>query len=245
MMKFMRVALGLCIGVSVVTFGAASANAIVIDSFDTVTSFEQNSVGSSSASVNGSGILGGQREATINLISASFPGATTSALDIGGGVLTYNNDIAVSSQLNLLYDGIDGNSGVNDFGLGGIDLTDGGLSSGITVSYVSDADTSLIFRAFDSASNFSDYTLNLIGDNALKNAVVDYAGFVVAGGTGANLTNINAFEIILNNGGSVSSLDFAVNGIGAPTTVDESALGLPLIAGFLGFAVYARRKNKK
>lgn len=227
-----------------ILFGSVAANAIVIDDFQAITSLDQDVIGASSVATNGSGILGGQREATVTVLANPNPATRNSELSIEAGTLVFDNDVRVRSQLNLIYDGMDANTGVNDFGLGGVDLTDGGFSTGFDVTYSADAAADIIFRAFDSAVNFSDYTLNLVAGADMTTTTVLYSDFAAAGGTGSNLQNINAFEIIVNNAGSIASLDLEIDGIGQPTAVNEGAFALPLLAGFLGYAAYTRRKNK-
>lgn len=245
-MNTKRKAINYLSGVFALALTTGAANAVVIDSFQTSQSLEQSAVGSISGSVNGAGILGGQREATINVINNQNPALNRSELDIQNGGLNFNNDVLVSSELRLIYDGIDGNAGTNNFGLNGVDLTSGGLFDGFTVNYSADMDALLTFRIFEDAGNFSDYTINLIGDSAMNSAEVMFSNFTIASGAGADFGGINAMEILVNEGGAVASLDFQMNGLGNnPPQVSEGAVGLPLIAGFLGLAAYARyRRNK-
>lgn len=227
------------------SLAALPAQAVVIDTFDTVTS--RSNVNGTGASVGvvttGAGILGGERDLFLEVHQdpSSFD-RDVASFGIGGGRLAFSNDIGVASSLILTWDGVDGAAGVNAFGLGGIDFTDGGATLGLTFNYIADHAANVTLRLYQDASNYSQATFSLVGDGLDQSLALLFSSLTDVGG-GANLTSVNAVQLIINNGGAVRNLDLQFSQLGSPAPASEpSALALISVM-LLGHALLRRRRN--
>lgn len=171
--------------------GAASAATITIDDFQD----QQFVLPGSSDAVQGSGILGGEREATYVSEENNPFGAN---LQVGNGFLTLNSFFPLV-EADLVWDGL-GNSG-----LGGVDLTDGGTEAGLAIDIfgigtsVPDPELTLTFSLLDLDGNEStsvqSFATDFLLDNAsLNSPVTAFFGFGGFAGT-ADVSRIDSIAL--------------------------------------------------
>ena len=143
--------------------------------------------------------LGGERDMSATLTAGQTGDAVT--LDAGSGLLAINAGFNALGQYKITWDGADNNaSSLNPIGLrsggSGVDLTSGGTSSYLEIAGVAEkAGGTGRVRIYTDANNFSQATVTL-GVNTSQSLLLSLAtDFTVAGGSGANFTNVGAIEL--------------------------------------------------
>ncbi|MBX3413735.1 MAG: hypothetical protein KF708_13675 [Pirellulales bacterium] len=222
---------------------AQGAGLVSIDSFD-VNQFDQafGPASSSSSSASGSGILGGTREVTA-ATTAGLPFQRLQAESNLGNAsfFSHSQDSTIIGSTTITYDG--GGVGFNPTGLGGVDITNGGLLDqiGIRVS-VNDLPVDIKLTAYTDGANFSEYTLSLPGGIfSDTDFFVNLASFTTAGGSGADFTNLGALQLFIDGQlpGTDLIFDFLANGQTVPEPV--SVLGWAVCMLTAGVFVYRRK----
>ena len=214
---------------------ASMANAsYMIDPFD----FTQQLNSSSSSNVATVGVIGGNRYASITRTS----GALTDSLNINApsvGALDLSMAAGDDSNMRLLYDGTSNTTGVNAFSLTGIDFSQLGLLTLIRISLESSQANTLTMKAYKDASNFSTATVAYSGDSTFHNLDTPFTSFV-ATGTGADFTNVKAFEVTISG---VPQQDLQMQFISAESPAPEPSTMLLLGGGLVGLGIVARRRR--
>jgi hypothetical protein len=128
--------LGLSATAVLMMVSLASAATITVDDFGPGSNqfLNKTGVGTVQSSVANAGILGGERDALLSVLSG-VGSAQAVAFDLGGGShsLFYSQDAMIFSSTTLTYDGTDGSGSLDPDGLGGFDLTGGGTEFGLEV----------------------------------------------------------------------------------------------------------------
>jgi hypothetical protein len=185
------------------------------------------------------GVIGGNRYASITQTS----GLLTDSLNINqlsSDVLDLSMSAGDSSDMRLLYDGTTSTSGVNAFGLSGIDFTQGGVLSLIRISLQSDHLNTLTMKVYTNATDFSTATVNYTNDAIFNNYDTPFASFV-ASGAGADFSNVNAFELTISG---VPAQDLQMGFISAEANATpEPSTMLLLGGGLVGLGVFSRRRR--
>ena len=121
----------------------------------------------------------------------------------------------------IQWDGLDQSDNLVPNGLGAVDFTDGGTNSQVLFRLVTGFEpATIILRAYSGqtggVNNYSEYTYNHPGGIQTGQSVdvaILFSSFTTAGGSGANWTQIGAFEILIDGTlteGTDLSIDFAV-----------------------------------
>jgi len=226
------------------------AGAIVIDSFNDGT---LTIAAPGFDTVNGSGILGGERDMVASLWTGSFSSNAGSS-----GSLQIS---AVSSQFNsvpeydIRYDGDDDSTNNNNFtGLNGADLTDGGASSAVRVRLIrSTTDVVLDFQFSEQKTpgenTFANLQIVLPAVSVPTDFFLPFADFVNPGcnfctdTSPADFSNVGWIEVSLFPTSQTPfslAIDF-IDTVLDPTAVPEpAALGL-FFAGLAGLGLRRRQ----
>ncbi len=191
------------------------ASAIVIDNFSTTqgpldrTAPGHTGIPISSVAVGG-GILGGERDIEVNLISTTPAG---NGISVVVASFNHSQDGGIRGTSFTSWDGVDGNGSsgaVAHTGLSSTDLTVGGTHSALLIEILSaDLMSTIVFEVFTNAANSSKYTLNLTGGAFNDVHVIPYASFVTNLGAGANFTNVGAITMLVD-GSTVPALDVVI-----------------------------------
>lgn len=225
---------------------AGSAQAIIIDSFATSQSLSlayPPGGKSISSSVSGTGILGGERDMMISLIGGVIAGNGISSV-AGGGYYSYSQDATIKGRGEIQWDGADGSPALNPIGLGGINLTAGGIDALVLGVISDDVPVNVTITVYSSAGNASSRTLTLPGQiNEATTYSFKYSDFSAFLGSGADFANVGA--ITLKTGSSSTAPDLVFNFLrtSEPANVPEpGTLGL-LGLGAAACGLVARRRK--
>lgn len=267
-MKKTKLALG--VAALLASFGA---NALTIDLFTSEQFIKDLTDGGAGvqSSINGADMLGGSRDIWANRVSTSgpvSPGSGTSVA-VGSGVLSFSNDSGVAGQGRVQWDGVDGSIALDSaVGLGGIDITMGGLLTGFLLTTIS-SDANWNFEIFlyssatawtqisfaatevpsgtgpvDTAIPFAGFT-----DAALCGRTNPVAGvnFINCGADVVDLTSLTAVDVWLNTGANAQpiafDIDLRIGTIGTTRVPEPGTLAL-LGIGLFG-AGFLRRKASR
>jgi hypothetical protein len=230
----MRKQLGFALA-GIVFTSMANASSFIIDPFaDT-----QQLTATNSSNVAAPGVIGGQRYASISQTG----GILTDTLNIEAPT---PNDLNLSmgagdtSDMRLLYDGTTNTSGVNAFGLTGIDFTQLGTLSLIRVHLESGQSNSLTMSVYADASDYSTATINYSNDGLFHNFDTPFTSFV-ATGLGADFTNVKAFDVTISG---VPQQDLQMGFISAESSAPEPSTMLLLGGGLVGLGIFSRRRRR-
>ena len=173
----------------------------------------------------GSGVLGGERDVVVTVLANADTVNESARFSVsGGGVLALNTDGTVNAALLVQYDGVDNDDGaialdpigLRDGGATGIDFSDGDSAAGIMLDIRADdvvADA-LILRVFTDGPNFSTATIDLpdnLSDPTPLTVFVPFSDFSDTGGTGADFSDVGAFEFELDQTLVTTGTDFRVS----------------------------------
>ncbi len=168
------------------------------------------------------GILGGERDIRVDLIS----GPSGNRISVVVDSYNHSQDGGIRGTSQATWDGIDGDGlTVNPIGLGGIDLTEGGTQDALELLLESaDLNASLIFEVFTNAGNSSKYTLFLPGGASNTQHVIPYTSFLPNLGAGADFTNVGAITMKID-GSTVASLDVIITLIDTTSVLTATKTG--------------------
>ncbi len=142
-------------------------------------------------------IIGGELDITLKELAGN--GGSGSNVDIYNGVLTWNHGPSRFSNLTLDWDGNDNDAAVfNPTGLGGLNLSGAGKFQFI-INSVDVAKFNIKLRLYTDATNISESTFSMDqAGNLNSNIPVVFNTFSVVSGTGANLANIGAIQLLFS-----------------------------------------------
>jgi hypothetical protein len=160
-------------------------------------------------------------------------GLLNASMEASGGLGTLSTDALTTSTGTMQYDGTAG-SVVNVFGLGGLDLTQGGVNDQFQLAIGVDRPGFQATLAVWTGGNL--FTTNfIVPQGSPTNFFIPFASF-----GGANFGNVGAIELRLNTGFTpVAEADFSITAFNA---IPEPASSCLLILG-LGLTSLCRRRK--
>lgn len=219
------------IGIVALLHTASAFAAITIDSFDVTQQFVivvgfPAGVRSATSVVGAPEAIGAERDIFITRTSTGA-GSTSTDVDLTvDGVLAYSAGPFTTGHALVEWDGNDGTANTLDpTGLGGVDLTQGGLNTGIVISVTSDLGTTLELTLYSNGADFSLASIAIPPDPSFTPSLVfiPFSAFSVGGGAGADFGNVGAVTLFID--GSVAALDVLIDLIAAINPNGRGALG--------------------
>lgn len=189
------------------------AQLLTIDSFETDHTTQQlvfpPAGTTTSASVSGPGILGGERDITLNLTSGVVAGNNVSAT-VSSGVFSYAQAPTIEATGRIDWDGVDGSGTLNPVGLGGLDLTSGGLQNAVLLRVpFADLPQNVVISIHTDGADASSFTLSLPGAIfSSADYVIPYSSFTTLLGGGADFSDVGAVSLVV---GGPSAPDIVVD----------------------------------
>ncbi|MFM8251229.1 MAG: SdrD B-like domain-containing protein [Planctomycetota bacterium] len=187
---------------------ATGTNGLRIDGYTTATPAIEATLPATTA--NGVGVaaeaVGGERDLVMNIISGG-PGDKVQ-FGVSANRLNLTADAGAVGQGSVTWDGVDGNATtLNPTGLGGVDLTSNGASTGLRMSMGADhAGATVKTTVYTNAGNRSTLTLTIpeiTPQDPNPELLLPFSSFTIEAGTGANFANVGAIEV---------DIDTTVNG---------------------------------
>ena len=227
--RFALVALALSLCLS-----GGEARALLVDDFSADQTLLLFVPGNFASSAGGAGIVGGERDLELNLISGT--GITMVA---SGGALSYTHIGVAAGDGTMVWDGIDGLPAIDHTGLGGADFTDAGLSMEFAVIFLASdfLVDGITFTVYTDATNFSSLTADLPA--AAGTLMLPFASFVQGGVGPADFANVGALEVYID-GTTASNINIQMDSI---QTVSPEPSSLALLMGSLTVLAAARRRR--
>ncbi|MEM6455548.1 MAG: IPTL-CTERM sorting domain-containing protein [Acidobacteriota bacterium] len=219
--------------------GTAQAQQIIIDDFGgTAQSVTATGVGNtdSDSAVDGA-VLGGERD----LLTTVAGGGGSIVVDVNSvgdpGVLTHAQGSGVTGTTLVVWDGADGDPlALDATGLGGLDLTSGGLANAFQLDIASDdLPIDIVLRVYTDAGNVSERTVSLpgligIGPNPPASYVIPFSAFAATVGAGADFSSVGAIEALID-GSIFSDVDLRVDLLATTATLDADKADALLLDG--------------
>lgn len=211
--------------------------------------FSNSTSPTSAPSYTAGSMLGGERDAIVTgNPSPSFQATGGLATFTSGGELISGGVIA-----QLVYDGVDGASG-NAYGLGGVDLTDGGASDRFLLQVHSVAGpVDLTLRVWESGTAYSSYVFSGVNASGLYQApFVSFSAFA----SGGNFAAANAVGLFVQGldtpvgaGSEYITFDYLSTG-GNPNSTAPGPIPEPSSVALMGLGLaacglLARRKARQ
>lgn len=232
---------------SAAVFTAAPASAIIIDSFNNgpVDITANQATPQVQNVVDAAGIIGGQRESSVIYYNptSTAPDNVRLRVDFADqNNFSHSQDAGVAGLSIFVYDGPDGDPTSIDYGgLGGIDLTEGGLADRFifTVLFADQSVNQVLdLRVYTDATHYSDLFKNFAAPiNSPTQISFLFSDFTVGDGAAgaADFTNIGAILLAID-GRFEPALDVRLDElrtlvIPEPATMSLLALGLTAVAG--------------
>ena len=214
----------------------AVSSAVVVDDFEQGgVVLTQTMVGSQSAAQMGTmdHILGGHRQIDLTVSDILLFGSSMIQVETSNGVAMFSNTAGVEATMGMTWDN-DGN------GLGGVDMTEMGVHTGIRVDYLfSDLGSELTFIATDTFGNES--SLTHMTSAGPSTQFFDYLMFVPVGAP-TDFTSIDSLELVLD---APLAGDYLIDIIrsGTPNPEPATAMLGGLGLGALGLVTRRRRSS--
>jgi len=257
---------------------SANSNAMNIDLFTTdqaeLEDFTADAAGtfdykdgsgfSSTVNTGGTDILGGNRDIGVNVLTTGEEGADGASVRVSSNKLTFSADAGVTAQGIIQWDGADANTAIGTDpdnylnvdidGLGGIDITEGGVNTVFQLeTFFSDLGFTFTVQIWDMtgasvtaflASSEVDSTTpvtSFLGLNTWSSCndagtisltCLDSSNLITT--DGVDLTQVGAIEFVISPFGSQAAIDLKLGSITAvpePSTIALLGLGL-FAAGF-------------
>ncbi len=151
-------------------------------------------------------MTGEERDVKVSLLNIPQHGAGVT-VEVGGGVLRFQQDASAIGQAIISWDGADGSADtLRTTGLGGVDLTANGDHDFFSICVLANetpVQISLIVTT--DVNNISEKTIILPGSITEKTTFpLAFSDFLTSAGDGADFSNVGSVALFIGSGGGVS-----------------------------------------
>jgi hypothetical protein len=216
----------------------SNAQALLIDNFSDAQNLSRNTTGFINDTAVAPGALGGKRDARIDVTSSMFGNKMDLSVGAVQPNLSLSKGTGVSGSSTIEWDGGNGANNIDTLGLGGVDLTDGGLSDRFHVRVLEkDLASSLTFTIYDTAGGSASGSIGLpVPIAGTTDFYLLFSNLVGA----VDLTHVGAIKMVISG---VTNADLTLGSIETTHTPEPSTL-LLLGTGLLSVAGYGWRRKK-
>jgi hypothetical protein len=235
--------------VAVMSFQPAQAASILIDDFITSQSVTATAgAPTASSSIAAAEAIGGERDISVEMVSG-FTSLVLSVNPFGGELLVHDSGASVLGSSTVVWDGLDGDpTALDPTGLGGVDLTSGGMLDSFRLSYLL-ADltgevTMTVYDASDATGDTWSQVTMLLPGGIFAPVDVDaaYTDFATVGPNGAaDFSNVGAISMTISNT-STGSLDVLLKRV---ECVPEPSAGIITLLGIAGAVLPLSQLRRK
>jgi hypothetical protein len=241
--------------IAVMTSSGASAAIVGIDGFDQTTQHLQFDPTESSPTVAGASLfqeiqtqagesIGGYRDLFIQTDQAiSFNDKGEAAVVSNEGQVQISNSGNSSINVAITWDGQDNSANVNTTGLGGVDLTDGGLNSSLGLNLLrTDHDVNLEIKLWDMSGAQGSVT------TIFSSALTDQQVFLGFDGISSpvDLANIGAIQLLISGPEAYDlQFNFLQSASAPPSPAPGTAVSAPATLTLVGFGLIGMGLSRK
>ncbi len=185
-------------------------------------------------------MLGGERDLQLSFFTSvpMPPEFLSVSVEVGDEVtttsdsaLSVSNDVTVTSIAQVIWDGVDGNGGIDPDGLGGLDFTGGGFDEAFQLAVLS-VDNNIVgfeIEVFSGPGNSSVTGMMLTNIMSPQDFIFPFDAFTVASGTGADFTSVGAITLTIDtNTTADAGADLAIESFGVVENLRPIPPGLPV-----------------
>ncbi len=190
------------------------------------------------------GMLTGERDIFVELLTDDGGATVNSNIGVGGGVLEFNSTSGETGVGKVQWDGADAASLITAAAGSGIlldaitdDYTTGGATGFVFDVLFADAGFDVTFNLWSTVTGLTSATFVTAGTMVPVQSFLSFADPLFAG---TDFTTIDAFELVINSGGA-TSIDLSLGGIETTGVPEPGTFALFSLAG-LGL-MWQRRKG--
>jgi large repetitive protein len=146
-------------------------------------------------------VIGGERDVLLERTSANSGSISMDINASFSGALSFASSLNTSGSALMVYDGADAIAGINYTGLGGVDLTEGGINKGLFLGTTSDLGANVVFTVYTDETHYSRFSMFVGADISFTfdGYFAEFRNFSALGlDGGADYSNVGAITLLID-----------------------------------------------